>query len=154
MQDCYRQGIDQWRKSISYEDNPLWNYIYQLSRPNEKVVNAYGEEINAQSAWTLSRHVIDTTRYLASNSKRDDYGEFNALNYGIFGIILNLGTMPITVDLNKTDSEVAKRLVNGKTMSDFLYIVTNADKIVYGIPAPDERNTKQVRTWFDLPQRR
>ena len=71
----YREGIEDWWYSISFSENPLWYYIYQLAYPNETKTDYYGNSLIETAAWSLSRHPIDTRKYLASNANRDDVKE-------------------------------------------------------------------------------
>ena len=68
----YREGLNDWWESISYSENPLWYYIYQLAYPNDTILDRYGNNILETAAWQLSRHPIDTHQYNASNGNRDD----------------------------------------------------------------------------------
>lgn len=78
----YRNAFDQWwNESMSYTENPLWYYVYQLAYPDETISDAYGNNILDTAAWTLSRHPIDTRRWLASNKNRDDVMVFNLEDY-------------------------------------------------------------------------
>lgn len=82
--EVYRGALDQWwNESIKYSENPLWYYIYQLSRPGETVTDAYGNNILETAAWSLSRHPIDTRRWTASNDARDDIVLIDLQNYGL-----------------------------------------------------------------------
>lgn len=133
----YRDGIDNWWKSISYEENPLWYYIYQLAYPDKQIKDAYDNNILDTASWTLSRHPMLHIRYCTSNRNRDDIGVFD-LDYYIFGIDTDIS--PVTVDLRKTDSKLAKKVKEGKSPFDLIHVIVNADKLEYGIMAPDERN--------------
>lgn len=81
----YREGIDDWWYSMSFSENPLWYYVYQLAYPTEKITDQYGNNILETAAWQLSRHPIDTTKYLATNKNRDDVVEFDLEDAGIGG---------------------------------------------------------------------
>lgn len=80
---CYREGIDDWWFSMSFSENPLWYYVYQLAYPEKEIKDQYGNNIVETAAWQLSRHPIDTRIYLASNENRDDIDEFNLAEAGI-----------------------------------------------------------------------
>ena len=73
----YREGIEDWWYSISFSENPLWYYIYQLAYPGETKTDYYGNNILDTAAWSLSRHPIDTRKYLSTNDNRDDVREID-----------------------------------------------------------------------------
>ena len=81
----YREALDDWWVSMQYSENALWYYIYQLAYPNEEKTDYYGNSLTETAAWVLSRHPVDTRRYLASNSKRDDVYELDLDDVGIGG---------------------------------------------------------------------
>ena len=81
----FREGLEGWWYSMSFSENPLWYYIYQLAYPNEEKTDYYGNSLVETAAWALSRHPIDTRRYGASNSKRDDIAEIDLDDFGIDG---------------------------------------------------------------------
>ena len=81
----FRDGLEGWWYSMSFSENPLWYYIYQLAYPNETKTDYYGNSLVETAAWALSRHPIDTRRYGASNSKRDDIKEIDLDDFGIDG---------------------------------------------------------------------
>ena len=81
----FREGLEGWWYSMSFSENPLWYYIYQLAYPNETKQDYYGNNLVETAAWALSRHPIDTRRYGASNSKRDDIAEIDLDDFGIDG---------------------------------------------------------------------
>ena len=58
----YQKGLDGWWNSISFSENPLWYYIYQLAYPHERKTDGYGHDLLTTAAWALSRHPVDTTR--------------------------------------------------------------------------------------------
>lgn len=124
----YRDAIDDWWVSIKYSENPLWYYIYQLSRPNETVKDAYGNNILETAAWALSRHPVDTTTYLASNINREDIMCVSTKSLG--GKELSF---KITSDVEK---------FNGKDLAvmDILNLVNYADELEWAVAAPDERS--------------
>ena len=72
---------------MSFSENPLWYYVYQLAYPDKEIKDQYGNNIVETAAWQLSRHPIDTRRYGASNTNRDDIAEFDLADLGI-GILL------------------------------------------------------------------
>ena len=79
----YRDAINDWWYSMSFSENPLWYYVYQLAFPDKEIKDQYGNNILETAAWQLSRHPIDTRKYLASNENRDDIDEFNLAEAGI-----------------------------------------------------------------------
>ena len=81
----FTEGLDSWWYSMSFSENPLWYYIYQLAHPDEEMTDYYGNSLVETAAWALSRHPIDTRRYGASNSKRDDVWELDLDDLGIDG---------------------------------------------------------------------
>ena len=81
----FREGLEGWWYSMSFSENPLWYYIYQLAYPGETKTDYYGNNLVETAAWALSRHPIDTRRYGASNSKRDDIWELDLDDLGIEG---------------------------------------------------------------------
>ncbi len=81
----YEEGLNDWWYSMSFSENPLWYYIYQLAYPNETKTDYYGNNLVDTAAWALSRHPIDTRRYGASNSERDDVWELDLDDVGIGG---------------------------------------------------------------------
>ena len=81
----YEEGLEGWWYSMSFSENPLWYYIYQLAHPDEEMTDYYGNSLVETAAWALSRHPIDTRRYGASNSKRDDIKEIDLDDFGIDG---------------------------------------------------------------------
>lgn len=123
--DYYREAIDDWWVSIKYSENPLWYYIYQLAYPDKTITDAYGNNILETAAWSLSRHPIDTTQYLASNTKRDDVAEF---------------------DLGIGDGSVLCYAVGENGATDYsgfqgiLKAITGLGDIDWAVAAPDERS--------------
>ena len=79
----YEGAINDWWYSMSHSENPLWYYVYQLAFPDKEIKDQYGNNILETAAWQLSRHPIDTRKYLASNENRDDIDEFNLAEAGI-----------------------------------------------------------------------
>ena len=68
---------------MSYSENALWYYIYQLAYPDEVKTDAYGNNLVDTAAWVVTRHPIDLRRLGASNSKRDDIYELDLDDVGI-----------------------------------------------------------------------
>ena len=81
----YREALDDWWVSMSYSENPLWYYIYQLAYPNEAKTDAYGNSLIETASWSLSRHPMDLRRFLATNKNRDDVYELDLDDVGIGG---------------------------------------------------------------------
>lgn len=81
--EYYREGINSWWYSMSFSENPLWYYVYQLSYPDEVKTDAYGNNLVDTAAWAVNRHPIDLRRLGASNSKRDDIYELDLDDVGI-----------------------------------------------------------------------
>lgn len=126
----YRDAIDDWWYSMSYSENPLWYYVYQLAYPNEEKKDAYGNSLVEVAAWQLSRHPIDLRRYGASNRNRDDVAEFNLDDVGIGG------THALSFDLNgyvplfwSSDNKVLK----------IIGMVFSLGKLDYKVAPADER---------------
>ncbi len=127
----YREGIEDWWYSISFSENPLWYYIYQLAYPGETKTDYYGNNILDTAAWTLSRHPIDTRKYLATNDNRDDVREIDLEeDCGIDG------TRELSYDPNvrkpwfsDSDNEII-RLIG---------IVLTVGNLKWKVAAPDER---------------
>ncbi|BBI32319.1 S-layer homology domain-containing protein [Cohnella abietis] len=66
-----RAGLDNWYKSnMQYEDEPLWDYIYQLAYPDKKVIDL------EKAAWVLKRTPIDRTNYYVNLTGRKDISWF------------------------------------------------------------------------------
>ncbi|MHA7580356.1 S-layer homology domain-containing protein [Paenibacillus vandeheii] len=66
-----RKGLDNWYKSnMQYEDEPLWDYIYQLAYPEEQVIDV------DKAAWVLKRTPIDRTDYYVNLTGRKDISWF------------------------------------------------------------------------------
>lgn len=79
----YRAAIDDWWYSMSFSENALWYYIYQLAYPDEEKTDYYGNSLIDTASWVLERHPIDLRRMGASNSKRDDIYELDLDDVGI-----------------------------------------------------------------------
>ncbi len=127
----YREALDDWWFSISYSENALWYYIYQLAYPEEEKTDRYGNSLVETASWVLSRHPIDTRRYLATNANRDDICELDLDDVGIGG------TSELSFDPNQykpafwdSDSDVLK----------MIGIVFGLGKYEWSVAAPDERS--------------
>ena len=128
--DYYRGALDDWWYSMSFSENPLWYYIYQLAHPEEEKTDWYGNSLKETAAWSLSRHPIDTRCYLASNDNRDDVGEINLSQLGIDG------TEELSFDLQ------AKKPLFWSSDNNILRIagiVLSATGLKWKVAAPDER---------------
>lgn len=124
----YREGIDDWWESIKYSENPLWYYIYQLAYPDKTITDAYGNNILETAAWSLSRHPIDTRRYLASSVNRDDVAEFTLRGLFDTGAILCY------------DIEASGRVLKMESIADVFTALEFAPEFVWAVAAPDERS--------------
>ncbi len=127
----YREGLEDWWYSISFSENPLWYYIYQLAYPDEVKTDYYGNNLVDTAAWSLSRHPIDTRKYLATNENRDDIKELDLEEDCGIG-----GTRELSYDPNvrtpwfsESDNEII-RLIG---------IVLTVGKLEWKVAAPDER---------------
>ena len=127
----YREGLEDWWYSISFSENPLWYYIYQLAYPGETKKDYYGNNILDTAAWSLSRHPIDTRKYLATNANRDDIREIDLkTDCGIDG------TRELSYDPNvrrpwfsDSDNQIIK----------VIGIVLTVGRLKWKVAAPDER---------------
>ncbi len=135
----YRDAIDQWWISIKYSENPLWYYIYQLAYPNKEIKDAYGNNILEVSAWSLSRHPIDTRKVSASNTKRDDLGQ------------LDLSSLGVGKDYTLSYLKNEKAFTTSGGFSDVINILVKGSKLDFAVAAPDERPFhKYNNNFFDL----
>lgn len=127
----YREGLEDWWYSISFSENPLWYYIYQLAYPNEVKTDYYGNNLLDTAAWSLSRHPIDTRKYLATNANRDDIKELDLEeDCGIDG------TRELSYDPN-----VRKPWFSGSDneIIRLIGIVLTVARLRWKVAAPDER---------------
>lgn len=125
----YREAIDDWWYSMSYSENALWYYIYQLAYPDKEVTDVYGNSLVETAAWVLSRHPIDTRRYLATNSNRDDIAELDLDDVGIGG------TSELSFDLTArkplfwdSDNNILKLIGMVLALNDLEWAVAPADE--------------------------
>ncbi len=81
----YREALNDWWYSMSFSENALWYYIYQLAYPDEVKTDYYGNSIIETASWVLDRHPIDLRRYMATNPNRDDVYELDLDDFGIGG---------------------------------------------------------------------
>lgn len=125
----YRAAMDDWWESIKYSENPLWYLIYQLAYPNEEKTDAFGNSLIETAAWSLSRHPIDTRRYCASNTSRDDVRELDINDY----IKIGDGTV-LCYDISKGD------VMDGQSgITGILKLIGNPE-LPWAVAAPDERS--------------
>lgn len=126
----YREGIDEWWYSMSYSENPLWYYIYQLAYPDKELKDVYGNSLVETAAWTLSRHPICTIKYLASNPNRDDIAVLDFSSIGING------TYELSYDPNCGEPWFAD---SDKQYLQILGVALSGTRLQWKVAAPDER---------------
>ncbi len=140
----YRLALDGWWVSMKYSENPLWYYIYQLAYPNKTVKDAYGNEILKTAAWSLSRHPLETIRYLASNKKRDDIA---ALDFSSLDIDVNS-----TLSYNLSKGLALPELSGESSALDIVKFLFLASRLEWAVAAPDERALHKYNNssfWLD-----
>ncbi len=126
----YREALDDWWFSMSYSENPLWYYVYQLAYPNEEKTDAYGNSLIETASWSLSRHPMDLRRFLATNENRDDVYELDLDDVGIGGTNeISFDPEAYTPAFWDSDSKVL-RIVG---------MIFGLTKIEQKVAAPDER---------------
>ena len=81
----YREALNDWWYSMSFSENALWYYIYQLAYPDEVQTDYYGNSLIETASWVLDRHPIDLRRFSATNPNRDDVYELDLDDFGIEG---------------------------------------------------------------------
>lgn len=128
---CYKEGLEDWWYSISFSENPLWYYIYQLAYPDEVKTDYYDNNLLDTAAWSLSRHPIDTTKYSATNVNRDDVRELDLEEDCGIG-----GTRVLSYDPNERLPLFANS--NNGTLK-LIGILLSASKLTWKVAAPDER---------------
>ncbi len=127
----YREALDDWWFSMSYSENALWYYIYQLAYPDEEQTDMYGNSLVETASWVLNRHPIDTRRYLATNGNRDDICELDLDDVGIGGTSeLSFDPNVYTPPFWNSNSKVFK----------MVGIVCGLGKYEWSVAAPDERS--------------
>ena len=126
----YREALEDWWFSMSYSENPLWYYIYQLAYPNEEKTDRYGNSLIETASWSLSRHPVDLRRFLATNKNRDDIAELDLDDVGVGG------TNELSLDPDKylppfwhSDNDILK----------MVGLVWGLGKYEFEVAAPDER---------------
>ncbi len=126
----YREALDDWWFSMSYSENPLWYYVYQLAYPGEEKTDAYGNSLIKTASWSLSRHPMDLRRFLATNANRDDVYELDLDDVGIGGTNeISFDPDAYTPAFWHSDSKVLK----------IVGMITGLTKIEQKVAAPDER---------------
>ncbi len=156
----YREGINDWWYSISFSENPLWYYVYQLAYPDELILDQYGNDIVKTAAWQLSRHPIDTTKYLASNKNRDDITEFDLEDAGIGGTsVLSYDPNYKTPLFHDSDNNILKILGMVLSLTSLKWKVAPADERAlhkyngssYRLESDHEPNCMEGSTTYTLP---
>ena len=126
----YREALDDWWVSMSYSENPLWYYVYQLAYPNEAKTDAYGNSLTETASWSLSRHPMDLRRYLATNKNRDDVYELDLDDVGIGGTNeISFDPEVYTPAFWNSDSKVLRTVG----------MIFGLTKLEQKVAAPDER---------------
>ena len=126
----YKDALNDWWVSMKYSENALWYYVYQLAYPNEVKTDYYGNSLTETAAWVLSRHPIDTRRYLASNSNRDDVWELDLDDVGIGG------TSELSFDPNVRKPAFWN---SGNQILKMVGIVLSLGKLEWAVAPADER---------------
>jgi len=126
----YREGINDWWKSIQYSENPLWYYIYQLAYPNETQKDYYGNSLVQTASWSLSRHSIDTRKYLATNENRDDIAAIDLASMGVDVESLSYDKNGTTPLFSNSDNKIIR----------IIGVILTASKLTWKVAAPDERH--------------
>ncbi|MBQ7117724.1 MAG: hypothetical protein IJN88_05895 [Clostridia bacterium] len=127
----YREGLSDWWYSMSFSENALWYYIYQLAYPESEMTDVYGNSLVETASWVLSRHPIDTRRYLASNSNRDDIAELDLDDVGIGG------TSELSFDLTK---KVPLFWNSDNSILKLIGMVLALGKLEWAVAPADERS--------------
>lgn len=138
----YREALEDWWFSMSYSENPLWYYIYQLAYPNEEKTDRYGNSLTEIASWSLSRHPIDLIRYLATNDNRDDICELDLDDLGIGGTNeLSFDPDKYTPPFWNSDNDILK----------MIGLVWGLGKYEFSVAAPDERSFHKYNgSTFDI----
>lgn len=134
----YRNAIDQWWKSISYSENPLWYYVYQLAYPEKTVKDAYGNDILETASWSLSRHPAELNMYGASNKKRDDIGEVDLSGIGL--------KTDDTLSYNIQTSGALPEINADSPITDYIKYFLKLMNLDWAVAAPDERCLHKYNT--------
>lgn len=156
----YRSAIDDWWYSMSFSENALWYYIYQLAYPNEVKTDYYGNNLVDTAAWVLERHPIDTRRYGASNPMRDDVCELDLEEVGIDGTrILSFDLQGYTPLFWNSNSNVLKMIGIVLGLGKFDWKVAPADErsmhkyngSTYNLDGNYNPNEMEGSTTYTLP---
>ncbi len=127
----YREALGDWWYSMSHSENALWYYIYQLAYPDSEMTDVYGNSLVETASWVLSRHPIDTRRYLATNSNRDDIAELDLDDVGIDG------TSELSFDLTK---KVPMFWNSDNNILKLIGMVLALGKLKWAVAPADERS--------------
>ncbi len=126
----YKEALDDWWFSMSYSENPLWYYVYQLAYPNQEMTDKYGNSLIEIASWSLSRHPLDLRRFFATNANRDDICELDLDDVGIGGTSeLSFDPNQYTPAFWNSDVEIFK----------MVGLVCGLGKYEWAVAAPDER---------------
>ncbi len=126
-----KKGLEGWWETASYTENPLWYVIYQLAYPNKQIKDAYDNNILETAVWSLSRHPVDTRRYFASNSSRDDIANIDLSPLGIS--MIGLPTYSLTSENQLYEMGESTEII------DYIKFILSIAKLDFAIAAPDER---------------
>lgn len=126
----YREALEGWWYSMSFSENALWYYIYQLAYPGEAKTDYYGNSLVETASWVLDRHPVDLRRYLATNPNRDDVYELDLDDFGIGGTSeLSFDAKGYLPPFWKSDNNTL-RLIGA---------IIGLAKLNWKVAAPDER---------------
>ncbi len=128
--EYFRGAVDDWWYSMSFSENPLWYYVYQLAYPEKDITDQYGNKLVDTAAWSLSRHPIDTRKYFATNANRDDIAEIDLDDFGIDGT----GELSFSLD-----GKIPMGWSSDNTVIKMAGIVFALNELDWAVAAPDER---------------
>ena len=127
----YREALDDWWFSMSYSENPLWYYVYQLAYPDQEMTDEYGNSLIEVASWSLSRHPLDLRRFYATNANRDDICELDLDDVGIGGTSeLSFDPNQYTPAFWNSDIEIFK----------MVGLICGLGQYQWSVAAPDERS--------------
>lgn len=126
----YREALEGWWYSMSFSENALWYYIYQLAYPGEAKTDYYGNSLVETASWVLDRHPVDLRRYLATNPNRDDVYELDLDDFGIGG------TSELSFDAKGYLPPFWK---SGNNTLRLIGAIIGLAKLNWKVAAPDER---------------